>query len=99
MKDEQGLQINNEYTQYNARFSFDYKLRDNMKAGANVNGNLSNYVFALAEGFTDPDRNNTAGTDMQYAIAGLTPYDPVSGYYGGVMAYNEDPQAYNPYTL
>jgi hypothetical protein len=53
----------------------------------------------LAEGFTDPDPTNTAGTDMQYAIAGITPYDPKTGYFGGVMAFNEDPQAYNPYTV
>ena len=26
---------------------------------------------------------------MQYAIAGITPYDPKTGYYGGVMAYGE----------
>ncbi len=99
MKDEQGLQINNTYRQYNARFSFDYKLRDNMNAGAKFSGNWSQYQFALAEGFTDPDPANTAGTDMQYAIAGITPYDPKTGYFGGVMAFNEDPQAYNPYTL
>ncbi|MEO7584045.1 MAG: SusC/RagA family TonB-linked outer membrane protein, partial [Ferruginibacter sp.] len=55
--------------------------------------------YALSEGFTDPDPVNTAGTDMQYAIAGILPYDPKTGYYGGVMAYGEDPQAYNPYTL
>jgi TonB-dependent starch-binding outer membrane protein SusC len=36
---------------------------------------------------------------MQYAIAGITPYDPATGYFGGVMAYNEDAQAYNPYTV
>jgi TonB-dependent starch-binding outer membrane protein SusC len=99
LKDEQGLQINNEYKQYNARFSFDYKLRTNMNAGAKFNGNWSKYVFALEEGFTDPAPTNTAGFDMQYAIAGITPYDPVSGYFGGVMAYGEDPQAYNPYTV
>jgi len=99
MKDEQGLQINNTFKQYNARFSFDYKLRDNMNAGAKFSGNWSQYQYALAEGFTDPDPNNTAGTDMQYAIAGITPYDPKTGYFGGVMAFNEDPQAYNPYTL
>jgi TonB-linked SusC/RagA family outer membrane protein len=99
MQDQQGLQINNTYRQYNARFSFDYKLRDNMNAGAKFSGNWSQYQYALAEGFTDPDPNNTAGTDMQYAIAGITPYDPKTGYYGGVMAFNEDPQAYNPYTV
>ena len=99
MKDELGLQINNTYKQYNARFNFDYKLRSNMNAGVKFNGNWSKFTFALEEGFTDPASTNTAGLDMQYAIAGITPYDPVSGMYGGVMAYGEDPQAYNPYTL
>lgn len=99
VKDEQGLQINNDYKQYNARFNFDYKLRRNMNTGIKFNGNSSKYVFALTEGFTDPDPVNTAGFDMQYAIAGMLPYDPVTGNYGGVMAYGEDPQAYNPYTV
>lgn len=99
MLDERGMQINNGYRQYNARFNFDYKLKSNMNTGVRFSGNWSNYTYALAEGFTDPASTNTAGFDMQYAIAGITPYDPVSGHYGGVMAYNEDPQAYNPYTL
>lgn len=99
MKDEQGLQINNTYRQYNARFNFDYKIRNNMNTGIKFNGNWSDIAYALEEGFTDPAPTNTAGFDMQYAIAGLTPYDPVSKNYGGVMAYGEDPQAYNPYTV
>lgn len=99
MKDELGLQINNTYKQYNARFNFDYKLRNNMNTGVKFNGNWSKFTYALEEGFTDPAATNTAGFDMQYAIAGILPYDPKSGYYGGVMAYGEDPQAYNPYTL
>lgn len=99
LKDEEGLQINNGYKQYNARFNFDYKLKSNMNVGVRFNGNWSNYTYALSEGFTDPDPANTAGNDMQYAIAGILPYDPTTGYYGGVMAYGEDPQAYNPYTL
>jgi TonB-linked SusC/RagA family outer membrane protein len=99
MKDEQGLQINNEFRQYNARFSFDYKIHENMNTGARFSGNWSKFVYALEEGFTDPAPANTAGFDMQYAIAGITPYDPKTGYYGGVMAYGEDPQAYNPYTV
>lgn len=96
-RNENGLQINNDYKQYNARFNFDYKLRSNMNTGVKFNGNWSNFTYALEEGFTDPASTNTAGFDMQYAIAGITPYDPASGYYGGVMAYGEDPQAYNPY--
>lgn len=99
VKDEKGLQINNDYKQYNARFNFDYKIKSNMNVGVRFNGNWSNYTYALAEGFTDPDPANTAGTDMQYAIAGILPYDPKTGNFGGVMAYGEDPQAYNPYTL
>jgi len=99
MRDEQGLQINNDYQQYNARFNFDYKVKDNMNTGVKFNGNWSKITYALEEGFTDPDPGNTAGFDMQYAIAGITPYDPVSNRFGGVMAYGEDPQAYNPYTV
>ena len=99
MMDEKGLQVNNDYTRYNARFNYDYKLRHNMNIGARFGGNWSNWVYALADGFTDDDASNTAGFDMQYAISGITPYDPATGYFGGVMAYNEDPQAYNPYTL
>lgn len=98
LMDENGLQINNDYSRYNARFNYDYKIRDNMNVGVKFNGNWSKWTYALEDGFTD-DTDNTAGFDMQYAIAGITPYDPVSGYFGGVMAYGEDPQAYNPYTL
>ncbi|HEY9488126.1 MAG TPA: SusC/RagA family TonB-linked outer membrane protein, partial [Chryseosolibacter sp.] len=99
LMDEQGLQVNNDYSRYNARFNYDYKVRDNMNVGFKFNGNWSKFTYALEDGFTDDNASNTAGFDMQYAIAGITPYDPFSGHYGGVMAYGEDPQAYNPYTL
>ncbi len=99
VKDEKGLQINNDYKQYNARFNFDSKIKNNMNVGFRFNGNWSTFRYGLSEGFNDPDASNTAGNDMQYAIAGILPYDPKTGYYGGVMAYGEDPQAYNPYTL
>jgi len=94
MRDEKGLQLNNDYSQYNARFNFDYKVRNNMNTGIKFNGNWSKFSYALDEGFTDS--NNL---DLQYAIAGITPYDPAIDKYGGVMAYGEDPQAYNPYTI
>lgn len=99
LKNEKGLQINNDYKQYNARFNYDYALKSNMNTGIKFNGNWSNFVYALSDGFTDPSSTNTAGLDMRFAIAGITPYDPVSKRYGGVMAYGEDPQAYNPYTV
>jgi len=99
VRNENGLQINNDYKQYNARFNFDYKLKSNMNTGVKFNGNWSYFTYALEEGFTDSAAGNTAGLDMQYAIAGITPFDPVSGKFGGVMAYGDDPQAYNPYQL
>lgn len=94
VKDEKGLQINNDYKQYNARFNFDYAIRKNINTGVRFNGNWSNYLRSLGEGFTG---DGTAGLDMRYAIAGITPYDPATGYYGGVMAYGENLLAYNPY--
>lgn len=97
--DEKGLQINNDFRRYNARFNYDAKINKKMNVGVKFQGNWSNHVYALEDGFTDDSPTNTAGFDMQYAIAGILPYDPVTGYYGGVMAYSEDPQAYNPYTL
>lgn len=97
--DEKGLQINNDFSRYNARFNYDYKINKTMNVGVKFQGNWSKHVYALEDGFTDDNPSNTAGFDMQYAIAGILPYDPVTGYFGGVMAYSEDPQAYNPYTL
>lgn len=97
--DQEGIQINNDFSRYNTRFNYDYKLRNNMNVGIRFNGNWSKFTYALEDGFTDDNPTNTAGFDMQYAIPGITPYDPVSGYFGGVMAYGEDAQAYNPYTV
>lgn len=99
VQDEKGLQINNDFKRYSARLNYDAKLRKNMNVGVKFYGNWTKFTYALEDGFTDDDASNTAGFDMRYAIAGITPYDPVTGYYGGVMAYNEDPQAYNPYTV
>jgi TonB-linked SusC/RagA family outer membrane protein len=95
---QKGLQINNNYSRYNTRFNYEYKLGHNMNVGTKFSGNWSNYLYSMADGFTDNDPSNTGGMDLLTAIAGITPYDPVTGYFGGVMAYNEDPQAYSPYS-
>lgn len=92
--DEKGLQISNDYTRYNARFNYDTKIRSNMNVGAKFAGNWSKYQYNYAEGFT---ADASGSLDLYAAIAGILPYDPVTGYYGGVMAYNENVQAYNPY--
>ncbi len=95
--DQKGLQINNDYKQYNARINYDYKVRQNMNVGVKLNGNTSRFDYSFGEGFTDG--GTSSGYDMQFAVAGILPYDPVTGHYGGVMAYGEDPQAFNPYTV
>lgn len=94
--DQQGLQVNNDFKRYNARINYDYKVRDNINVGIRMGGNWSTYTRAFDDGFTGGD-GATNAFDLQAAIAGITPYDPVTGFYGGVMAYNEDAQAFNPY--
>lgn len=34
-----------------------------------------------------------------HSVAGVTPYDPETGRYGGAMAYGEDILAFNPYAI
>ncbi|MCG2615474.1 TonB-dependent receptor [Terrimonas sp. NA20] len=94
---ERGIQMNNEYGQYNARVNYDYKLNRNMNVGVKLTGNTSNFLYTYENGFTGGD--GAGGGDYQYAIAGILPYDPATGYYGGVMAYGEDPTALNPYVF
>ncbi|MDR0412481.1 MAG: TonB-dependent receptor [Dysgonamonadaceae bacterium] len=90
---QEGLQINNDYNRYNVRFNFDYKLFKNLTTGLRMDGNWSNYRYALSNGFTGGQSGNM---DMQKAIAGITPYDPILDAYGSVMAIGENPDAFNP---
>jgi TonB-linked SusC/RagA family outer membrane protein len=87
---QEGLQINNDYDRYNARFNYNYTMFRNVHTGLKLDGNWSNYTYAQTSGFSG------SNNDMQYAIAGIYPYDPETGRYGGVMAVNEDDTAYNP---
>lgn len=92
--DEQGLLINNDYTRYNARINYEAKIRPTITVGARFAGDWSKMQYALTSNFD----GTISPSEMRYAIAGITPYDPVTGYYGGVMAYGEDPMAFNPYS-
>lgn len=96
----QGIQINNDYERYNTRFNYDYDISDKFTVGARFDGNWSEFTYSgYADGISNNDTSDSGGGDMQYAIAGIVPYDPVTGRYGGVMAYGEDLQAYNPYAF
>lgn len=100
MMDKEGIQINNDYTRYNTRFNYDYNMFKNVKVGARFDGNWSDFTYSgYADGITNNDTSDSGGGDMQYAVAGVTPYDPITGHYGGVMAYGEDIQAFNPYAF
>ncbi len=87
--DEKGLQINNDFSRYNVRFNYDYKVLKNMNLGVRFGGNWSKWLYA--DGLT--------AHDLQFAPAGVTPYDPVTGYFGGQMAYNESPTVFNGYAI
>ncbi|MDR1341636.1 MAG: TonB-dependent receptor [Prevotellaceae bacterium] len=91
---QEGLQINNDFDRLNLRFNFDYKLFKNITTGFKFDGNWSNYQFALSDGFTSG--GSDYNMDMQNAVAGIYPYDAERNLYGGVMAYGEDPTAFNP---
>ena len=94
---QEGIQVGNNYDIYTARFNYDYKIRHNMNIGFRFSGSWSKYdYFDSSDGFNSADSGGGTG-DMQYAIAGITPYDPETGYFGGTMAYGEDLQAWNPY--
>lgn len=92
--DEKGLLINNDFTRYNGRINIDAKLHPKVNAGARFDGNWSELLYAAGVGEFN---GSIDGNSMRFAIAGITPYDPVTGVYGGVMAYGEDPMAANPY--
>jgi len=92
--DEEGLLINNDYKQYNARINYNAKIRSNINIGAKFSGNWSEVQYANTDYSGSIDANQ-----MRYAVAGMTPYDPVTGYYGGAMAYGEDSQVFNPYSV
>jgi TonB-linked SusC/RagA family outer membrane protein len=94
LMDNKGLQIENDFSRYNARFNFDYRVKKNINIGLRFDGNWSKHKVPYSDvGFSSTDGSN----EIKYAIAGMTPYDPETGYYGGVMAYGEDVQAMNPY--
>lgn len=92
--DEKGLLINNDHTRYNARINYNANIKPNLSIGARFSGSWSEMDYAYGANLDGSINAN----EMRYAISGITPYDPITGYYGGVMAYGEDPQAFNPYS-
>lgn len=88
--DENGLQIYNDLKRYNFRVNLDYKINPKINVGLRMDGQWSIMYYSLSDGFITP----TMG-DVQGAIAGILPIDPLTGKYGGAMAYGEDVFAQN----
>lgn len=93
--DENGMVMNNDYTQYNARLNYEVKILKNLSVGARFSGNWSKMQYGSDNQYS----SIIDARQMRYAIAGMTPYDPSTGHYGGVMAYGENTQAFNPYSM
>lgn len=87
---QKGLQINNDYDRFNARMNFDYYILKQLKMGMRMDGSWTNYSYCQSNGFNGED--NRIGE----AVAGIYPYDPETGRYGGPMAYGEFASAFNP---
>lgn len=81
--DNQGMMMNNDYTRYNFRTNYDYKVSDKINVGTRISANWTDRVSVPDDGF------------FFSSVAGIYPYDPETGYFGGAMAEGEDPQVGN----
>ncbi len=91
--DEDGMVMNNDYTQYNARLNYEAKIRKNITIGARFAGNWSKQSYGNDGSYS----SIIDARMMRYAVPGITPYDPATGRFGGIMAEGENSQAFNPY--
>lgn len=91
--DEDGMVMNNDYTQYNARLNYEAKIKKNITIGARFAGNWSKQAYGNDGSYS----SIIDARMMRYAIPGITPYDPATGRFGGIMAEGENSQAFNPY--
>ena len=92
--DEKGIQIRNDFKRYNTALNFETGIGNTITSGLRISGNWSQYKYNYEDGMT---ANGPSGLDLFSTTAGVLPYDPVTGYYGGQMAYNESPQTNNMY--
>ena len=91
--DEQGVHMTTDYTRYNARFNYTYKIRKNILVGAKFDGSWTKWNYARDDGWYV----NSGSGGLISAVAGVTPYDPETDRYGGAMMYGEDATIFNPY--
>lgn len=81
--DNDGMMKNNSYSRYNFRTNYDYKISDKINVGTRLSGNWTKRLSVPSDGF------------FLSSVAGIYPYDPATGRFGGVMAEGEDPMVDN----
>lgn len=84
--DEKGIQIRNDFKRYNTALNFETGVGNNIDIGLRFSGNWSKYQYNYENGMT---ADGPSGVDLFSSTAGVLPYDPVTGYYGGAMAAGE----------
>jgi TonB-linked SusC/RagA family outer membrane protein len=87
LTDQTGVVINNNYKRYNFRSNLEYEIRKNLKVGTRIDAKWAETRYGDADGI--------AGDGIRNTNPGVTPIDPVTGRYGGAMAYGENTQASN----
>lgn len=85
--DQTGVVINNDYKRYNFRTNLDYKVHKSFTVGTTIDGQWSEMEFGESDGI--------GGSGIRNTNPGVTPIDPLTGRYGGAMAYGENKQAQN----
>lgn len=87
MSDQTGVVINNNYSRYNFRTNLEYKIRKSITVGTKLDGQWSEMDYGDSDGI--------GGSGIRNTNPGVTPIHPVTGQYGGAMAYGENKQASN----
>jgi len=92
--DQEGVLITNDFKRYSFRSNVEHKIRKNIKVGANLVGQWSDQSYPMEDGLVGySDTFNFDG--LARSVSGILPQHPVTGEYGGAMAYGEDSFAYN----
>ncbi len=87
LMDQTGTVINNNYKRYNFRTNLDYKINNNITVGTTIDGQWSEMDYGMSDGI--------GGSGIRNTNPGVTPIDPLTGLYGGAMAYGENKQDAN----
>lgn len=92
--DQEGLLITNDFNRYSFRANIEQRIRKSIKVGANLVGQWSNQTYPMDDGLVQ--YSSTFNFDgLARAVAGVLPQHPITGEYGGAMAYGEDAYAFN----